>query len=62
MPTDNGEHLFFIYDMHGLQAEEEEEKEVAERKDWWQRGDDTRGTKTRLPVWLILGDAVKLLS
>lgn len=62
MPTDNGEHLFFIYDMHGLRAEEEEEKEVAERKDWWWRGDDTRGTKTRLPVWLILGDAVKLLS
>lgn len=52
MPTDNGEHLFFIYDMHGLQAEEEEEKEEAGGVRVWER----MSTKMRLSVLLIPGD------
>lgn len=37
MPTDNGEHLFFlIYHMHELQADEEqEEEEEKEEEEIW---------------------------
>lgn len=54
MPTDNGEHLFFIYDMHGLRAEEEEEEEVVGKGGHARLG---TGTKMRL----IPGDGSRVV-